>query len=93
MPSISFGYRHANLGEMEPHLPPLFWALHASAPAMLRCAARRIALSSRRQADVCNVEDNSKRPWYQQKGTDPIGLVLLLAAVLVLTGLILLVSI
>jgi len=34
-----------------------------------------------------------KRPWYQQKGTDPIGLVLLLAAVLVLTGLIVLVSI
>jgi hypothetical protein len=39
------------------------------------------------------MEDNSKRPWYQQKGTDPIGLVFLLAAVLVLTGLILLVSI
>jgi len=34
-----------------------------------------------------------KRPWYQQKGTDPIGLVFLLAAVLVLTGLIVLVSI
>ena len=37
--------------------------------------------------------NNSNRRWYQRKGTDPIGLVLLLAAILVLAGLILLVSV
>lgn len=36
--------------------------------------------------------NDKKGPWYQQKGTDVVSLVLFLAALLVLAGLIVLVS-